>query len=783
MRLSLYSALLVLGSTLCSQAALDDYYYTYDEIRHELDSLAAAHPTIMRVDSIGYSYESQTPIWSVKLSQNVDQELDKPALWVNGQCHAEEILGINISMAFIRELAHFGDLGHPNYTPLLQAMEIHVVPSINPDGLGIVMSEQDVTFRKNLHNFNPFAGCQITPGVGNDSCGVDLNRNYPAWHNHGDGLWVQDNDVEQFDYYRGPYPLSEPECEAVAVQAERERFVATVSYHSARTSTNHEIIIHSWEFIEGQKRCPERDYTMMQALTRGMADQISGQEYETYRNIAGSTRAGNHPNYVYREFGTVGLLIEVGLRLDAGMQPQNQETIDFIVDENLDGLYWLCRRIIGYQQDAPGLRLKTREQGSNTPLETRVRIEEVMSAEHLDYYRTDPTWGALYRLLQPAAYTLSVRKHGYATDTRTINISPTTPTTVIVPLAPLPRHTLDLSFLSNTGQSLIIDELELHDLDSDTLLVYHSQSEFSLELPQGNWRMVARNAYHISHVSEFTLSGPLDLSPVLYTNFETGQGQVNTWLLELEQFSQQGTNCGWVVEDLDPELTMFSDSPTLFSPNDMDCVLLSVESFELPAVVSRERTAGVLEFNAMHILEGGQDSAFVEIHGELGGITRVMSFTGRDDQWKRHTIDLTPWAGDVIRVGFRSRTDESITDEGLFVRNIYIGWNPAATSVDPGTAQPRDFALGVYPNPFNPSTTIDLQLPLAAEGGSLKAVLYDLRGARVMDVARLDGLSGSRFATALDGSALASGVYLLQVQVEKDGRPLYDETRRITLLK
>ena len=140
MRLRSMSVLLVLAFASIALATLDDYYYTNDEIRHELDSLAAAHPNVMRVDSIGYTWETNSPIWSVKLSQNVSQELDKPALWVNGQCHAEEILGINISMAFIRELAHWGDLGHPNYAPLLQALEIHVVPTNNPDGLDVVMS-------------------------------------------------------------------------------------------------------------------------------------------------------------------------------------------------------------------------------------------------------------------------------------------------------------------------------------------------------------------------------------------------------------------------------------------------------------------------------------------------------------------------------------------------------------------------------------------------------------------------------------------------------------------
>ncbi|MCB9472442.1 MAG: T9SS type A sorting domain-containing protein [Candidatus Delongbacteria bacterium] len=781
MRLRSMSVLLVLAFASTALATLDDYYYTNDEIRHELDSLAAAHPNVMRVDSIGYTWETNSPIWSVKLSQNVSQELDKPALWVNGQCHAEEILGINISMAFIRELAHWGDLGHPNYAPLLQALEIHVVPTNNPDGLDVVMSEQDVTYRKNLHWFSPDGDCTIISGVGNDSCGVDLNRNYPAWFEHGDPLWAQNSDVEQYDYYRGPWPLSEPECEAVALQAERERFVAAVSYHSARTSTNHEIVIHPWEWEEGVKRCPPRDYTMMDNLTRGMADQIAGQEFEFYRNVAGSGRKGNHHNWIYREYGAVGMLIEVGLQEDAGMQPQNQETIDFIVDENLDGLYWLCRRIIGYQQDAPGLRLHTREAGSNTPLESRVRIEEVMHPDQVPFYRTDPTWGAYYRLLQPASYTLNVRKHGYQPVTQTINIAPTAPTSVNLSMTPLPRHTLDLSFESSSGQSLLLDVLELQDLDNDTTLTFHNQSDWSLELPEGNWRMVARNVYHVSNVSEFSLDSDMSLSPVLFPTGSQG-AQIDAWLSQIEDFSQEGTGCGWVPVMLD-EYPTFKDSADEFSPDDMDCLLLSTQQFELMAPVSRTQTAGVFEFDAWYALEGARDSSFVEIHPDGGDPVRVMAFTGRATDWRHVTVDLGPWAGQLIRVGFRTRTDGSITDAGLLLRNVHLAWNGDAVAVEPEDGQPIAFALDVYPNPFNPSTTVSIQLPQVAAGATLVAGLYDLRGALVARVANLQGLSGSTFETHIDGTGLASGVYLLQVHVEKGGAVLFSENRRVTLVK
>ncbi len=152
-RLALLSAILCMLLVSTGRAALEDYYYNNVEIKHELDSLAALYPDWIKVDSIGHSYELEEPIWSAKISDNVHVDEDEPAFWVNGACHSEEILGINITMAFIRELVALGSIGHPNWGPIIQSMEIHCVPSNNPDGMSIVMSELDATYRKNLHSF------------------------------------------------------------------------------------------------------------------------------------------------------------------------------------------------------------------------------------------------------------------------------------------------------------------------------------------------------------------------------------------------------------------------------------------------------------------------------------------------------------------------------------------------------------------------------------------------------------------------------------------------------
>jgi len=62
--------------------------------------------------------------------------------------------------------------------------------------------------------------------------GVDPNRNFPFVALSGRGAWNTGRNRPGSAYYRGPHPLSEPECLAVARLAERERFCGAVNFHS-----------------------------------------------------------------------------------------------------------------------------------------------------------------------------------------------------------------------------------------------------------------------------------------------------------------------------------------------------------------------------------------------------------------------------------------------------------------------------------------------------------------------------------------------------------------------
>lgn len=94
-----------------------------------------------------------------------------------------------------------------------------------------------------------------------------------------------------------------------------------------------------------------------------------------------------------------------------------------------------------------------------------------------------------------------------------------------------------------------------------------------------------------------------------------------------------------------------------------------------------------------------------------------------------------------------------------------------APAARPGTAT----LAGVWPNPFNPTARVEYDLPAA---GRVELALYDLLGRRAALLESGQRAAGAH-AAVLDGSRLASGVYVVRLSV--DGRPV--DQRKALLLK
>ncbi len=80
-----------------------------------------------------------------------------------------------------------------------------------------------------------------------------------------------------------------------------------------------------------------------------------------------------------------------------------------------------------------------------------------------------------------------------------------------------------------------------------------------------------------------------------------------------------------------------------------------------------------------------------------------------------------------------------------------------------------------YPNPFNPTTSLDISLPQA---GELEVAIYNVNGQQV-DVVTKGQFEAGRHTLTIDGSQLASGVYFVRATVP--GK--MTEMRKLVLMK
>ena len=102
------------------------------------------------------------------------------------------------------------------------------------------------------------------------------------------------------------------------------------------------------------------------------------------------------------------------------------------------------------------------------------------------------------------------------------------------------------------------------------------------------------------------------------------------------------------------------------------------------------------------------------------------------------------------------------------------------SSVEEAVEAPEGFVLlGNYPNPFNPSTTVKLNLPEDAE---VRVRVFDLLGRNVLEVPVQSLSAGASREVRVEAGDLASGTYIYRVEARSAGG-IQIATGRMTLLK
>ena len=242
-----------------------DKYYRYDDLSRILGEYAQKYPGLVRLGSIGQSYEGRD-LWLVTLTNFETGEADqKPALWVDGNIHASEVAPSSACLFLINRLvSSYGS--DPDVTRCLDTRAFYVCPRVNPDGAEWALADRPKIIRSSTRPYpydeEPLSGlvwqdvdadgrmlmmrvpdpngawkvCPeeprllirrepaeaggqyyrllregriedydgVTFGLQPEKERLDLNRNFPV-------NWRQEHEQEG----AGPYPASEPEVHAV----------------------------------------------------------------------------------------------------------------------------------------------------------------------------------------------------------------------------------------------------------------------------------------------------------------------------------------------------------------------------------------------------------------------------------------------------------------------------------------------------------------------------------------------------------------------------------------
>ena len=742
----------LLSLSFLNSQALDPRYHTLDEINDLLDSLDLIedYDDIYHLETIGYSSHENLPIKAVKISDNASTKEDEGRVLFLGQCHAEEILGVETVIELIKYLLDppASDAQHVNI--LRQNLEIWIIPTHNPEGLNVVHTGLDVSYRKNKTDFSstgpyPNGVFDYDPAIGNDIDGVDLNRNYDFNWALGDTFLEPDASdyAAHYDYYRGMEPWSESEIVAIRDLAIENDFLFSIAWHSSRSGRLSEKVFTSWNW-EGAKFPP--DTQEMIIIGDEIASRIVKEDgVENYESVYSGSRNGKAHDWFYSATGCFQYLIECGT---ANLQPDSSALIEDTIDRLMPAQIYLLDRAIGYNEDAGQITGIVRDGAGNVLEDVEVIVEERHS-DVLQSRKTDE-FGRFRRILNPNTYNFRFRKFGYEETTIQAIANNSVVYETYILMTPKIMH--EISFV-------------LNDLWSDVRVKYDNgifsgelDANLAFELPAGEWDLtiyVMDEGYDVMpwtrtiDVNSDTQILPIfpDLSPLELSIIDS------SWW--------ESISGSWVFN----EGALLTNSSFLYSNSDSLAELWTLTSSWLD-VNGANRI--VLELNHQYEMEWDHDSIQVSLLDSDGEIVRKV---WNDQNWNEMTKDFV-WANDTsgfdsIKVQLSFGRDQNVAYRGWQIEsmNLFHSYEQdlSIQSGDGFNFIQLGTASSAYPNPSTGMISVDLELWREP----LDITVYNLLGQEVFRE-NLAGMSPQRHIWRFDlqnrkGIPLSSGVYFIRI--------------------
>jgi len=194
---------------------------------------------------------------------------------------------------------------------------------------------------------------------------------------------------------------------------------------------------------------------------------------------------------------------------------------------------------------------------------------------------------------------------------------------------------------------------------------------------------------------------------------------------------------------------------------------------------------GTATFGNTILSSAGSDDIFVAKYDGDSNFLWVKQAGGTSfDRGREIALD---GSGNIVVTGDFGGTatfgDTILTSAGS--QDIFIAKLGLVTGIEEEFALPQSFNLSQsYPNPFNPSTTIEFSVPV---NSNVRLTIYNLLGQVVTTLVNEEISAGNYSViwngTNKNGFQVSSGVYLYKMKASGNNGNSYSETKKMVLLK
>ncbi len=390
-----------------------DSYYSYDELTAYLEEAAKAAPELMQLRKLITTPEGRK-LWLAEVTDaSTGPAEEKPAYYVHGNMHAQELAGTTVALHLLRAL-----LTEDDFEELRRKVVFYIVPRVNPDGAeyaistgGPIRSRFDVIPKKNgLVPQDINGDGMVLQMRWEDPAGkykeddedprLMVRRragdNGPFYQVHHEGL-IQDYDggpitsgIRSHDFNRnwpmnwGPeheqhgasdYPFAQPEMHAVGTfMLEHRNIFAGIDFHCGSNSILRPSDIPDDEMDQGDLGLILEIGNLASELTGFPL--LAGRDYrETWRKAA--ERKGNSTTWAYQQLGISWYVIELGNSVNSAGVP----TKEFLEADSETREREYKRKVLAFADEHPDMNPFLPWQEFDHPQVGRVEIGGVKEWE------------------------------------------------------------------------------------------------------------------------------------------------------------------------------------------------------------------------------------------------------------------------------------------------------------------------------------------------------------------------------------------------------------------